>query len=76
MRTSSRLARWSLQLSQYNYDIEYRKSINHGNADALSRLPAGVDEQFNQFCEDEEQTERFVAAIELQFIRNGPIYFK
>ena len=38
---ANRLARWSLMLSQYNCTIEYRPTKQHGNADALSRLPAG-----------------------------------
>ena len=33
---ANRLARWALMLSQYEYSIEYRKSSDHGNADALS----------------------------------------
>ena len=33
---ANQLARGSLMLSQYNYTIEYRKTANHGNADALS----------------------------------------
>ena len=36
---AARLQRWSLLLSAYNYDIEFRPTEAHGNADALSRLP-------------------------------------
>ena len=36
---AARLQRWSLLLSAYNYDIEFRPMEAHGNADALSRLP-------------------------------------
>ena len=44
---ANRLARWSLMLSQHNYTIEYRPTKQHGNADALSRLPAGPDLSFD-----------------------------
>ena len=44
---ANRLARWSLMLSQYNYTTEYRPTKQHGNADALSRLPAGPDLSFD-----------------------------
>lgn len=36
---ASRLVRWSLILSAYNYQIEYRKGSELKEADALSRLP-------------------------------------
>ncbi|XP_041564867.1 uncharacterized protein K02A2.6-like [Drosophila elegans] len=35
----------------YNFDIQYRSTSAHGNADALSRLPVGTDPDFDK--EDE-----------------------
>lgn len=36
---AARMQRWALILAAYQYDIEYRKSAEHGNADGFSRLP-------------------------------------
>ncbi|XP_033126304.1 uncharacterized protein K02A2.6-like [Anneissia japonica] len=36
---AARMQRWALLLSAYKYDIVYRKSNDHCNADMLSRLP-------------------------------------
>ena len=38
-RSASRILRWALLLAAYNYKLEYRPGSQHGNADALSRLP-------------------------------------
>ena len=36
---AARLQRWSLFLSSYSYDIEFKSTSAHANADCLSRLP-------------------------------------
>ncbi|XP_053373962.1 uncharacterized protein K02A2.6-like [Mercenaria mercenaria] len=41
---ASRLQRWAILLSGYQYDIKYRKSSAHGNCDGLSRLPVTSSE--------------------------------
>ena len=34
-------------LSQYEYSAEFKKTFKHGNAEALSHLPAGSDHKFD-----------------------------
>ena len=60
------LARWALTLSQYDYSIEYRKTSEHGNADALSRLLVGKDIQFDR--EEETADISTVCTIHVQII--------
>ena len=38
-QASSRIKRWSLFLSNYEYSLVFRNTTAHANADALSRLP-------------------------------------
>ncbi|KAL5506647.1 hypothetical protein EMCRGX_G008350 [Ephydatia muelleri] len=37
---TARLQRWALLLSAYEYDLEFRPTAQHANADGLSRLPS------------------------------------
>jgi len=46
--TSNRLQRWGIILLAYNFDIKYRSTTAHGNADALSRLPLSLDPLFDK----------------------------
>ena len=49
---NSRLARWSLTLQQYDFDIAHRAGAANGNADALSRAP--TDPLSNMSVAEEE----------------------
>jgi transposase InsO family protein len=44
--TANRLQRWAIYLMGYNYNIHFKPTQSHANADALSRLPAGYDDSF------------------------------
>ena len=38
-QASGRIQRWSVKVSMYQYVLQFRPTAQHGNADALSRLP-------------------------------------
>ncbi len=42
--SATRMLHYATELRLFNFDIKYRKSILHGNADCLSRLPMKSEE--------------------------------
>ena len=63
---ANRLARWALTLSQYECMIQYRATDEHGNADALSRLPASDDANFDKEEGEDSDTVCSIRTISLQ----------
>ena len=47
--TVQRLQRYALTLMAYQFDIQYKKTSEHGNADGLSRLTTSSDSKFDEF---------------------------
>ena len=64
---ASRLQRWAITLSAYDYEVQYIPSTQHGNADALSRLP------LEHYDDGENEEEEIVCVIEEQQLDNLPL---
>ena len=45
---AARLQRWAILLATYQYDIEFRSTKEHSNADAFSRLPLRASEEIKR----------------------------
>lgn len=45
--TSNRLQSWTITLMAYKFEIKYRPTGKHGNADDLFRLPTTTDVEFD-----------------------------
>ena len=44
---AARMQRWALLLTAYSYNIEFRRTQEHSNADGLSRLPLSIQPPAN-----------------------------
>ena len=70
-----RLQRWALLLMGHDYDIRYRASAEHCNADALSRLPSGPVVAFDR----EEEVRAITSEIQqiaTEVVSEFPITWK
>ena len=69
---AARLQRWAILLSAYTYDMEFKPTAAHGNADGLSRLPLPSELQ-----ETEADTIFNIASVQVrQATRSDPILSK
>ena len=69
---AARMQRWALILSAYHYEIQFRPTGEHGNADALSRLPLPLKQGNRREEEDSAccySMEFFKSAITFEIIR-------
>ncbi|CAF1158398.1 unnamed protein product [Adineta steineri] len=55
--TANRLQRWAMFLMTYSYNIHFKPTQAHANADALSRLPVGDD---NSFSDDDSVQIKYI----------------
>ena len=71
---ANRLARWALLVHQYDYTVEYRRGKDHGNTDALSRLPFSNDTSFDgEEMEEDVDSVCLVRTISRQINLDNPL---
>ncbi|GFT57428.1 uncharacterized protein K02A2.6 [Trichonephila clavipes] len=51
--SATRMVHYALSLLAFSYTTKYRNTKNHGNADALSRLPLAVDKDCEYLTEED-----------------------
>ena len=66
---ASSLQRWALILSAYTYDVQYKLTKEHGNADTLFRFRIKNDKQF----ESEQSLEPMINLIQTRQLKRLPI---
>ncbi|UYV66781.1 K02A2.6-like, partial [Cordylochernes scorpioides] len=47
------IKRWSLKLAAFNYTVEFRKTSDNSNVDALSRLP--LESSFREYLDEDQE---------------------
>ena len=63
-----RLTRWSMEFQEFDYEVQHKKGVNNGNADALSRLPfpseevSVVSQSSEQNCCEKNSTQESIYA--------------
>ena len=50
---AARLQRWAVLLSAYQYEIQFKSTSDHANADGLSRLPLSDSKEASVVCSSE-----------------------
>ena len=72
---SGRLARWAMELSQWDYEIRYRRGMDNTVADALSRQPLPVCEITAAKCDCYQRTLQEIQQTQPEFCeRDGCLY--
>jgi hypothetical protein len=69
---AGRLARWSLQLQQYNFTIIHRKGAENVEADALSRLHRGDQTYEDDMSEELQHVAQEVCPSDMDATPSGP----
>ena len=68
---AGRLQRWAIYLAGYQYDIVYKSTLQHGNADGLSRYPlAGLKQPE---AEDENMDDERILAFQEPQLAGYPL---
>ena len=66
---AARIQKWFLYLSNFNYQVEYRKGCDNSNADALYCLPLSSTESTLEEISN-------VQSVQVSLIESTPIDFK
>ena len=64
---AARLQRWGLLLSAYSYDIQFKSTEHHANADGLSRLPLPMTVAPNNHSVDSDYNIGQIQALPVSF---------